>query len=199
MSEDSVSQVGSNDNGAARAILDVSEVSFQSADSFERSSREEKCFVSGTRIPRFIDGVLVPMEELRVGDEIRACNGEAIRVMRVVEHAGQHDIVTVQAGDAALTMTASHRVHVMRGGRVPAPARSLRIGDDIVTSNGILPIDGLSMERRFSTVYQVVFHPNLGVECFSNAIITEGGRPPRLRGGNGDNGADVRTDDGFEL
>lgn len=166
----------------------------------------ETCFLHGTL---FLDAELRPIcvEDLRLGDSLRAATGEIVSVVKVVAHEGPHDVVTLQVGDASLRMTASHRVVVQRGGQhVPAPASSLRAGDDIVSRLGIRRLATAPILTNEDVIaFEIVFNPNLPVETFdsNNAILTMGSRPPRHRRGrragwDSDRVSIPPTDDGFE-
>lgn len=176
------------------------------ATSCRSAASSETCFLPGTL---FLDAELRPIcvEDLSVGDTLRAATGEITRVAKVIAHEGPHDVVTLQVGDVFLRMTASHRVVVQRGGQhVPAPARSLRAGDDIVSRFGIRQLGTPpALTREDAVAFEIFFNPNLPIETFgvSNAILTMGSRPRRPRRGrrarlDNDRNSIPPTDDGFE-
>jgi len=186
---------------------DSSEVA-QSEASFVSAMGDQLCFLEGTMLSD-ADGRLVRVEDLQLHHSIRAADGQALRVGSVKRHAGPHQIVTLQCGDHALRMTASHRVMIQRGSQQePAPAKDLRAGEDVVRRFGIfrLPTAPVVTEEDTHAI-EIIFKPNLPVETFpaicENAVLTMGSRPPkRRRGCHAAGDIDMLsippTDDGFE-
>ena len=97
----------------------------------------EHCFLAGTRFER-LDGSSATCAALQQFDYVRGFELDLqIMWMKVLPESMQHDLVFIHAGSVIMTVTANHRVMVRRGDIVPAPADSLRVGDDVVCRSGV--------------------------------------------------------------
>ena len=129
----------------------------------------------------------VPVGQLERFSMVSSASGRSLKVMihQVIRNKLQH-LVSLQVGDALLHVTASHRIVVRRGGQhVPAPARSLRLGDDIVCSLGVRRLDAEPEHHRIVTdVVQIRFDPDDAVEAAylpMDIPLTLGERPSKRR------------------
>ena len=95
-------------------------------------------------------------------------------------------MVGISAGGCQLTATSTHRYVAFRGGReVPAPATSLRPGDDVLTfsNDGTVAIKAVDQIRRFlhgGTVFKITFLPDEPVLALNtDGLLTKGHRAHR--------------------
>lgn len=188
--EDSISNMGDERQPAAPvsssqlSAVAESTSSVSRASLFSTSSPEERCFIAGTFL-QDVHGVLVPVEHLSQFDVICAHDKRPLRITRMSEHEGPHNVVSFQAGDARLCVTPSHRVMVLRGGeQVSAPASSLRVGDDVVCGEGVRRL----VESPITSImdisaFELAFDPDAAVETFCDiqSVLTMGRHPPRAR------------------
>mmetsp|Transcript_98308 Transcript_98308/g.246365 ORF Transcript_98308/g.246365 Transcript_98308/m.246365 type:complete len:268 (-) Transcript_98308:144-947(-) len=159
----------------------VSTASFMSA-----STSGGRCYLKGTLL-KDMGGRFVRVEYLRQFDAISACDGRAARIRSIAERAGPHDVVTITAGGMSLSVTSCHRIVVLRGGsREPAPARILRVGDEVAIgqfSEAITHKPHVSVTNE--PVFDIIFEPDVPVEAWNalpeHGIINRGSRPPRPR------------------
>lgn len=217
--EDSISNVGGQavfDHSSSRSLTDVFLSSRSSSNSCISSvvsagAREGKCFLEGTLL-KDMSGRLVPVEQLKVFDTLCAANKQPIRVMSMIGHIGPHEIVSLVVDDIFLSVTASHRVVIKRGRElIAAPARSLRLGDDIACGRSVRKI---TQEPQLGSsplaAFELGFDQDESIETFcslpSDAVLTRGSRPRRRRKDRrrqsripeGDEGSVPRTHDSFE-
>lgn len=145
-----------------------------------------RCYLKGTLFKDMSER-FVPVEHLQQFDVISDCNKQPARIRNIVERTGPHEVVTVTAGGTSLSVTSSHRIVVIRGGcQEPAPARALRMGDEVVigqVNQKITHQPQLSMTD--APAFDVIFEPDTPVEAWNAlppyGILSRGSRPPRPR------------------
>ena len=102
------------------------------------------------------------------------------------EQSDAWDMIEISAGKRWLTSTLTHRYVAFRGCReVPAPATSLRLGDDVLTfsNDGTLAIKRVAQIQnsiQAGTVFKITFLPDEPVLALnSERILTKGHRTHR--------------------
>lgn len=158
----------------------VSVISAASADG-------QHCYVFGTLL-KDSNGKWVPVDQMQEQGTICGESGSPIRISKLVKYEEEpQDLVCLQTGDASLTVTASHRIMIMRGGhKVPAPAKSLQIGDDIVCKQGNQKLTKIERTKESVPVVEITFCPDEDVEAFQrppDVILTRGFRKAQTRRG----------------
>lgn len=169
-----------------------------------------KCYLEGTMF-KDLNGRFVHVEDLQQFDSIRAGNNQATNILRITPQPGPHEVVSISAGGVVLSVTSNHRIVVIRGGRQePAPARALRMGDEVVIGQLNKMIDHPpQLANVHKLAFDIVFEPDTSIETWNalppDAILTRGSRPPRSRrrqaflsSRNIDNDSIPCTNDSFE-
>jgi len=126
------------------------------------------CFVPGTLLLS-PSGSLVPVERLGINSFIRSSHGNNLRVIRCVIHEASAQepaqLVEIDAGPAAITVTATHRI--LKQGGIAVQAADL-CQDDIVLISGHTPAT-VTRVRAFAEprdVYELTFYPDEAIEAF---------------------------------
>merc|ERR1740117_2581511 len=95
-------------------------------------------------------------------------------------------MIEISAGNCRLAATSTHRYAAFRGGReVPAPATSLRLGDDVLTcscdgASAIKKVDQIRTFIHAGTVFKITFSPDEPVLALNtDVILTMGQRTHR--------------------
>lgn len=182
--EDSISNFG----GSAAATVSAAAPPPSNVSAASRASlvsalgAEPRCFLAGCRLPS-AEGGLVAVEELSVDDRLRAATGEEVQVVLLRLHQGEQDVVTLHVGDASLSVTASHRLQVSRGGQlVSAPAQALQQGHEVLCRSGVHPVTLYRRETIMVNAYEIQFVPDLPLETFpADTLLTQGRAPRRGR------------------
>lgn len=149
-----------------------------------------KCYLKGTLFKDMSER-FVEVEHLKQFDFISDCNKQPARIRSIVERTGPHEVVTLTAGSTSLSVTSSHRIVVIRGGlQEPAPARALRMGDEVVVGHvnqTITQQPQLSMTD--APAFDIIFEPDTPVEAWNAlppyGILSRGSRQPRPRRNRG--------------
>ena len=158
---------GSSSKGATSAAVE---------DATILSAPDAHCYLSGTVFVLDSD-VQVAVAELEVGSMVRSpkIRGHPVCVNSITRHEEQRqDLVALVTSFAEITVTASHRIMVERGGAMqPDQASHLSIGDRVVLSDG--NTEALTSVRQFSMpmeVWEVKFAPDAPVAAFHTTPST---------------------------
>lgn len=123
------SSVASQEHGASGVDLGDS-----------NAAKQASCF-PGSATVEMENGVVVGMDQLRVGDRVRVSKTEFSDVYMFSHRdadASDEYYLRIEAGQASVTMTAGHFVYVHRRGvdRDVVPALGVKVGDKVQVSNG---------------------------------------------------------------
>jgi len=183
--------------------LSVEPISFTSVRTLQAPAR---CYIKQGTYFKDSSGRLIPVAEINLRSTVVGASGQALRVAAVKWIEKEiHQLVELRAGAAHLVVTASHRVMVRRGHKhVPAPAGSLRVGDDVICNLGMETLYFKDSRDEKVDVVEIVFDPDHDVETFflPEAFLTRGRKQQFTRRSQRSNGAPEHgvfydTDDGF--
>ena len=141
------------------------------------SDQHERCFSPQT-VFKNLQNHWIPACQVKQFDHIVGEDEIPVQVMSVESHLAQDEnMVEISAGRASLLVTSSHIVVVQRGGQlVPAPASSVRVGDDIfcryqntkgATIEGTQAVTQIKSFIDTTEVIQMSFWPNISIQAIN--------------------------------
>lgn len=122
------------------------------------------------------------VQNIKIGCKIISARGTSLSVRNVCKHADALcKLVELRAGEAKLTVTASHRVVVPgQTGQRETLAESLRLGQSVELNQGAERLSRVLMQEQSVEIFEVRFQPDEPVEAWhlpTAAILTKGQAP----------------------
>jgi len=137
-----------------------------------------KCFVECTLLED-LEQRYVRVDRLKEDDHVLGDGLLAVRIVSRQVHSNvKQKLIEIEAGDAKLTVTSSHRVMVKRHSAEAAPANSLRVGDDVLCrGRGFQKVTHVRAFDANVSVVELEFSPDIPVAAFlepHSMIMTKG-------------------------
>jgi len=166
-----------------------------SAQSFSMSQSGPHCFMPFTLFKMATVGTRVPASDLKIGSRIMAADGVTVLEVSSVVPNKAREVLQLEAGEAKLTVTGTHRMLVPHRGdsgkASEVPAGRLNVGDAILCKTH----DGASIAQELTSVLvmvgeedidvlQIAFVPDVPVAVFeepSMSLLSKGFRKKKTR------------------